>query len=434
MSIQPTERLYGNFSDLKGATALNNTTVSYGMHSNFRAIGQPIQGHCVPDHCMNSFLRSSRSGMIEANVKRAGNLCFRINLKRPKLSRPILVEIQDTPQDLAAQSMLHSTASLGTFYKRSRENRNFSDLIKEPGLGDTGTTLSCSEAFNGFLWLATNSKKESLSLQMHIATCNCIHDGPLQTKALQMIAQLVQHPLANYVLQKSVAKSPKVLKEAKKLCMKSFRDFAHNEYSSRVIQTIIQLDSDFCRFAVAEFRRDLKAYIMDFPSLSLVSVAIKYTRAEAEKNIFKQLPTSSFKFLFTTKPFKRVVISFINASELKSLDWICKRLLKVYLTPVSFLRDRYSVLILVGLFEKGHVKIQDNFIRSLVSGPQKFLQKELFHYFVSQLTTYCNCYSMVALIGQVLRQLNQLDMAFIAHSSAIHSRYCEVLRLTLHRY
>jgi hypothetical protein len=322
-----------------------------------------------------------------------------------------------------------SEMRIGTTSKLKKEKREFNEIIKEELLDEPQRLLNCVEASDNLLELATSTRQGALSLQLHITKCDCHCVSALADKAIILADQLIQHPLGNYVLQKLMARSPSMLKEVATICRASFKKYACNPFSSRVTQTLIELDAGFCVFALSEFKRNLAGYIADFPSVFLVSVALKCAQREEDKNIFPSITSRNFRRMLANKYFKRVAISYLTYSDPSSLHWIYKKLAQVYPSFDIYLKDRYSVLILVALAEKECGSLKEDIIRSLAQQPWKYLQEEQFTYFVEQLEQKPSCCRLLAEIGFVLRSLSPALMQQLGRSSLLYSKYTEVMRL-----
>lgn len=290
----------------------------------------------------------------------------------------------------------------------------------------------CTIDQEGFLQIATKSKKDALSLQLHIESCSedCINK--LAIFCQSHLDQLLVHSVGNYTVQKLINRSPRLRRFVVQHCKPQFKLLSANEFSSRVMQRLIEKDQSFCSFALWSFRANLDSYIQGFSSVFLVSVALKSARSDEERNIFSPRLLKNVRKSMAKKYFKRVLVSYISSCDQDSLPWIFKIITRAFSQPSDFLKDRYSALMMLAFIERQFKSMEEMLIQSLRYQTPSILQSEMFGYFLSQLGSRDGVDRFRSNLNTTLRSLPHGIMQSITADIRLYTSFSKAIIMSGH--
>lgn len=278
------------------------------------------------------------------------------------------------------------------------------------------------------LQLATERKDDALALQLYIENCSKTVLSKLAKVASSNIELLLCHPTGNFVVQKLIKHDAEFAKLASLKCRDSFHELALNEFSSRVMQCLIETDQDFRKYVLALFRDDLDSYIQSFSSAFLVSVAIRHAETDAERDIIRNTLKFNPKRWLTKKYYKRVLVAYISNCSEQSLTGLYKLLTSV-MKPYDFFRDRYSCLTLLTFIERCHKPASELVLQCIMEKPYDLFRWSVFRYFLEHVTENAGLISLQSAIYEKLVSLPHELMSAISENGRTHRNYLAALEL-----
>lgn len=388
---------------------------------------QPYQSSEIKPCCFTSQTKSKLqeallNGRLNHNyqnlsfcLKKSGNRKIRTRANTRKSSAQ---ETADWSSMMADNSPLPSIG----FSTTKKFKHSFTELVADKSVRNYSEaellTLTDSQILN----IATSQKDEALGLQLLIENCSEEVVSRLSKIALDNLEQLLVHPTGSFLIQKLVWRDSEFSKLITNYSQAHFKTMSENEFSSRVLQCLIERDSDFRRKAVQIFRQDLKSYIQSFSSAFLVSVAIKLADCDQEREFILFELFKNPKRLLSKKYFKRVLVAFIGSSSLGVLNVLFNTLLSVF-TPYDFFRDRYSCLVLLALIERGFKPAVDIVIHCLRFNTYELLRWSVFKYMLERTKGDLGLASLRILISQILWNLPRQVMNQIQQNDKTYSAF-----------
>lgn len=281
------------------------------------------------------------------------------------------------------------------------------------------------------LELATERKDDALALQLHIENCSMKVLNRLSKAINSNIEMLLDHPTGNFVVQKLIKRDLKLAELISMKCKGAFKELAKNEFSSRVMQCLIETNQDFRKYVLNLFNQDLDSYIQSFSSAFLVSVAIRHADHDSQRDFIKSTLQSHTKKWLAKKYFKRVLVAYISSCSEIALVGLFKLLTSV-LAPYDFFRDRYSCLILLTFTERGFTPASDIVLQCINEKPYDMLRWSVFRYFLEHISQNRNLSALAVNIHQILTTFSDDTMLRISENNKTQRNYYSAMELINH--
>lgn len=369
----------------------------------------------------------------KAHNHKQENLLFTVG-KKARKARVIVSDKGLRKQSLETYSTIPNTRDItpatGTKEIRKKKNkRSFEELVRSSHLKayfeHDLLTWSDSQLIN----LALESKESALALQLCIDDCSEEFLARLGKIATSNIEALIIHQTGNFVLQKIMKKNSQFSCFVSDYCFKLFKSLSENEYSSRVMQCLIESDPSFRKRVLTLFREDLNSYIQTFSSAFLVSVAVRMADTEYERDILKSSLKLHPKRWLAKKYFKRVLVAYIISCASEELDSLYD-LLSGLFKPYDFFRDRYSCLILLAFVERRHPASHNLVLGCIQDRPFDLFRWSVFIYFLEHLSHGSNSIELMESIHQTLINLSHIAIGSISANVKTYRNYVLSLAMT----
>lgn len=230
--------------------------------------------------------------------------------------------------------------------------------------------------------LCVCSKEYSMAIQKYIDASSEIEMAKMLSAISSKLSTLSTDKFGNYVIQKLVAKSPELLSRFAKLTLTSntFIRFASNEYSSRIMQVCAKISSPFCSKIFVLAQTNFAKVVGSSGSTFLLSACIKHSVSESEYLFVLDYLIENSQFWLGIKLFKRVLVSIISVCSDQTIDRVFTELEGLLDNPMIF-KEKYSVLLLVSLLQRGHSPSVRIACRLVSSNNEELLRMKHFRFF-----------------------------------------------------
>ena len=287
---------------------------------------------------------------------------------------------------------------------------------------------STAELFN---W-ATESKDSSLMIQNIIEFCSVDCLRRIVRLVYENLPVLIMHEFANYLIQKLLTRRDSEIEQSViSYCKLHFQELAQNEYSSRVMQRLVEKDSKFREFCLSEFRVNLEAYTNGLAPVYLVQSALKNTESEKERNIVKSYIRHNADTWNENKFFKKILLSYLEGSPEVMLDYYYSKL-KVEQNLPAFFKDKYSIFILLKLIgrrpRESREELWTQFRKHLLS----ILSQNFFGFFVGCLMKSEFMPTIGFKILEILLSVDGPTFRLLSIESAKYQIYCGAVSVLHH--
>lgn len=329
-----------------------------------------------------------------------------------------LITADETPQSSARKS------------KKTR--RSFDSMVEdcEAVLLSEGDVLKLTPS--DILRLTTGNKDDALALQIFAENCTPQASEHLVSCLSQYLGEVSGHPTGNFVVQKLIRSNPNFAEKVSAYCRADFSRLSTNEFSSRVMQCLIETNSSFRKFALAHFREDLETYTQTFAAAFLVSVAVRCADNDEERDLLSSTLAIAPKRWLARKYFKRVLVAYISVCSEPALDRLFG-MMSSSMTAYDFFRDRYSCLVLLACIERGLVQAQKAVFEVLLGRSFDLFRWSVFKYFLEHLLEKPILERFRFKIHINLRSLHPTAMKAISANLRVFSNYNIALDLTMRK-
>ena len=277
---------------------------------------------------------------------------------------------------------------------------------------------------------ATGGKDDALALQIFIESCTPAATNHLAAGVSQHIDELVSHPSGNFVVQKLIRGYPNFSELVASYCRANFARLAANEFSSRVMQCLIETNPVFRKHSLNLFRKDLETYTRTFAAAFLVSVAVRCADSDEERDLLSGTLAISPKSWLARKYFKRVLVAYRAVCSQTALERLFFLLAKT-MAPYDFFRDRYSCLVLLACVERGLPAALNAVFEVLFARTFDKFRWSVFKYFLEHLLEKPSLDKFRIKLHINLRNLDPTAMKAIFKNPKVYYNYNSALGLTL---
>ena len=272
-----------------------------------------------------------------------------------------------------------------------------------------------------FFNLATSSKESSICLQILITESQEKHLGNLAVLMKPYLPQLIIHPFGNFVIQRLISRHLLTLGDTINFAKEAFSDLIANEYSSRVIQVLIETCSDFRTFCLHFFRHNFDASIQS-NSASLLLVACIANSRDSRLCGFVVDNLRYQPRILSNKFFKKILISFIQIASDEQMDWIAW-ILKVPIMISELFSRKASSATVMALIERKHQLTLEALYMHLESCPGRLFDSKFF-----SVSIHRHSVSIPASVARrVVWSLVSLDCAAVKKLGQSSSIICQLL-------
>lgn len=193
-----------------------------------------------------------------------------------------------------------------------------------------------------------STKDLNLAMQYHIVNLNQNDMEIIREMAIKEFSVLIKHKHGNYLIQRIVQRDPQFSSLVAKVCTHNFRDFASNEYSSRVMQLLVRERQDFRSFVLNLFANDIRYGCSRLTVAFQLLIAIR-TSVNPTEYLFVHHSLVQDHTLYESPLFKRILISYMQFADLEMVRATWIELRKFQRLETFFERKFNSLLILMVL-------------------------------------------------------------------------------------
>ena len=223
----------------------------------------------------------------------------------PKLLNSLL-EVYLIKYSLLKEKRLKETAFPGIFQFEDFKNQMHLNKIKE---------ANPHEVFS----LATDSKESSLLFQAYISDCNPEDLQHIIDKLKYFIDLLMSHCFGNFVVQRLVVKSQTIFEHVECIAKENFKEYMKNEFSSRVLQLLIEKSETFSKFALNYFRRSIKKSLSCNSSCHLILACIKNAKDISSIEFVHEYLRKTPSYM-GNKYYQRILITYLQTASASQVN------------------------------------------------------------------------------------------------------------------
>lgn len=238
-------------------------------------------------------------------------------------------------------------------------------------------SLKRKELASVLITYATGSKEESMSLQSFISECPSELITSIREELLRQSNSLITHNFGSYVIQRLIVRDLISQDAVSKLCQKKFSTFMHNEFSSRVMQLLIECSPTFRTQATKKLKTIFLTALDSGAASHLIKACIKNSNDPKELDFIifylERNPTLTSKKLF-----RNVLMAFVQRCPTSQLQKVVK-LLRLEQRILFYLNSKSFTSLLFVLLERGEEQTTSVIFSLLRYDPLRAFACRCFH-------------------------------------------------------
>ena len=245
-------------------------------------------------------------------------------------------------------------------------------------------SLVYRESMNQLLSLATQNKANSMVLQNLAGHCSAGCATKLSLLVVENHRKLISDRYGSYLVQAMVKRDPEVERVVEKTSTADFASLVHNEYSSRVMQRLIEISDTFRTFVMDSFKKQMGIFIQSVSACYLISVGILNSQSESERDVVSGYLNNKTVSWHTNKYFKKILICYLSACSEDKLNSMYKKLFRKR-SLLWYLSEKYACLVLLKFIERNHLPTKDLVFSKLEKDPFAIIRLSYFGFFIGEL-------------------------------------------------
>ena len=231
---------------------------------------------------------------------------------------------------------------------------------------------------------STQSKATSIELQEYILGCEDDCLAKLIRIAQKRMIELMFHRFGNYIIQNLMQRSLGFTAAVRSYCEVRFDKLVANQYSSRVVQKLIEYDDQFRVFASQSFKQNIQYFLAQQTAWYLIVSVVRFADTEGERDIVSRYMQRCRTSWFENKSFLKVLIIYLeHCSEVQVKFFVKSVQLEKRL--FKFLQDKLSCLIFFKLLERNEAFCEQILLGQLSRDLISLLQTHFFGYLVGMI-------------------------------------------------
>ena len=271
--------------------------------------------------------------------------------------------------------------------------------------------------------ICIGSRDQSIMLQNFIQVCDQECIKKLTHQVIGSIEQLVFDRYGCYVIKSLLTRSEELPSHLNALCRRQFDSMVDHEFSSRVMQKLIELSPDFRSYAMNKFKKDIGRYTLSVSSRFLVSTGIFFSSSDEERDVVTGFLKSKKANWLHNRLFKKVMVSYLEVCPEDKLHLIY-HLLNLNNKLVNFLQEKQSTFILVKFLERGFAQMSEDLLRLVSDKPTSAVKSKFFGFFIGKLLQSPAARSILGKICTLLRSISAVDHTALLGDQRAYQVYC----------
>jgi Pumilio-family RNA binding repeat len=304
-------------------------------------------------------------------------------------------------------------------------------LTGPPAASELGPTAQaipaavlCEASDESLLDWSTRSKISSMALQASIDGCSEVCLDRLFGFAKNCLDSLVAHRFGSYLIQKLLVRDRRMASLLTDYCQAYFNKLATDEYSSRIMQRLIELSPAFRRFAMLTFKSDLELYTKGVAAGFLVSAGVLHSQSEVERDVISNhIKKGSPHKILENKYFKKILVTYLSVCSAEKLDKLFVWL-RFDKGLRYFLQDKHSCFILIKYLERHHQGSSAALLDTLKRKTLSIIRTKFFGYFIGQLVKKKETALLCLEISKTLRSVYSEDFRKLLREPILYQVYC----------
>ena len=294
-------------------------------------------------------------------------------------------------------------------------------------------SLVFRESMSQLLSLATQNKANSMVLQSLAGNCSAECAAKLSLLVRYHHRKLICDRYGSYLVQAMVKRDPEVERVVEETSTQEFTSMVHNEYSSRVMQRLIEISDTFRTFVMESFKKHMGIFIQSVSACYLISVGILNSQSESERDVVSEYLSKRSISWTANKYFKKILICYLSACSEEKLNYMHRKLLKKR-SALWYLTEKFACLILLKFVERNHAPTKRLLLNKIKKDPVGVSRLSYFGYFAGETVKLDAVHGMAAGLHAVLTaSLSAAQHRSLLQEPLVYQIYCGAVSVTCPR-
>ena len=230
---------------------------------------------------------------------------------------------------------------------------------------------------------ATTNKYSSVAFQSLIESLDdsSLHDFFVGVQP--NLQRLLIHRYGNYIVQMLVKRSGYIMDIVVALCTEYFDELAGNEFASRVMQLLVEINTTFRLYSLSRIRTGLYGCMDRISSVLLVAATFRAS-TPCDLDFFTTEFLRSPTLWISSKAHKRVLTAALQVGTHAFLD-VVSHALSLSSRLEDFLQEKYCTTILITMIERDHAAVVSAICQSLLRDALSLCRSRYFRPLVEQM-------------------------------------------------
>lgn len=249
-------------------------------------------------------------------------------------------------------------------------------LLDDQGLMDPRPTDFKSLNVEKIIEMASATKESSMRLQSLISDGNFKDLAEFSEKIRPHLDSFITDKFACFVVQRLLVTYNPAIEMVEQLCIARFEELMKNEYSSRVIQLLIEKSPRFCEFSFGFIKTNFKVSISSSSACHLLVACLKNRTSKNEIDfIVDNLKKNSN--LIGNRFFNRVLLTYCQVCSERQLDKLAV-VMEIFGKVQKISNRKATNQIFVALLQRLHQPTIKALCDELIRNPERMFKTKYF--------------------------------------------------------
>ena len=230
---------------------------------------------------------------------------------------------------------------------------------------------------------STRDKYVSLAFQRYLYTV-WMKPVPTFTAVItKHLEVLATHQYGNYVLQVLSLRDLKIRNLVEDACRKNFLQWLGNEFSSRLLQHLLELSPSFQWFVSTQFSLKFELCRQDLSSLFVTVALIKSARDPGMLLFLDTFLQQKIQAALDNRFMRRLIVFYCEKAPENTLDLVFHEMVALF-SQEKILRERTLVSILQGIMSRKHPGALSMLERLVKQRPEQLVKDGFFRFLIKK--------------------------------------------------
>lgn len=293
--------------------------------------------------------------------------------------------------------------------REALQARVMKQVSEEVDFDSLAVQISAKSALLGLLQVYAENPKS-----------NSMHIHKLESFVIANFSRLAYNKPGAHLIRTLMSKSKAFCEAVLSYSLKNFKAMATNDFACRVLRAIMRQNASFRTHAVKYLRRDLDFCLDNFPSIFIVTEAIRMSQNLEEFDFLVEALEKNSNRVLSSRYFKRILVTFAEYCTPAQFQRV-EIALSVESNIGRYLNDKFCTTILTIMMSRDSQWCFDILTKMAYSDPIQLLNSSKFEYLITRLLALLPQTAMKTLYS-ILHLIRDRAMEHMHTDKDYHSR------------